>query len=81
MLPPSLGLAFEVDDVVLPLLPPFLLLPLLEQAAATRAKAITADAMVKWWRARSLVATFPPAVECRRTPGTSVLPGVTRVTF
>jgi hypothetical protein len=66
MLPPSLGLALEEVGVELEL---FLLpLLLLEHAAATRAKATTAETMVEWWRARSLVATFPPAVECCRVP-------------
>src|SRR4051794_19944651 len=63
-LPPSVGLAFDVVGVVpvplLALLPP---LPLLEHAAALRAKTTATEAMVKWWRARSLVATFPPVFD------------------
>jgi hypothetical protein len=46
MLPPSLGLAFEVVGVPLPLFVPPLLL-LLEQAEATSARASTAEAMIK----------------------------------
>src|SRR5450432_833885 len=64
--PPDWGFP-DVVGVVVVLPPPALLppLPLLEHAAAVRAKTRTTAAMVEWWRARSLVATFPPAVECR----------------
>ena len=78
--PPLWALPAVVGVVVAPL-PPLPLLFALEQAEATSAKASTTEAMVEWWRARSVVATFPPAVECRRAPGTNLcLPGVTGVT-
>jgi hypothetical protein len=64
---------------LLPPVPPFPL-PLLEHAAAAIAKTTTIAMMVERWRARSDVATFPPAVQSRSWSGTVACTGVTGVT-